>query len=224
VNDLASCLIKPLSDDDYDALGDLLDEHSPFDTHGVLGVIHAVALAPSLMPPSAWLPEVLPKGPGEDAQVFIGLLLRLYNEVLDALNDGEAILPDENDVAACESFAAGYTAAAARDPAWIGDDDRWTFAAPFAHLAGRLELVPEPMLAKLDAMPDAKLLTRQNLAAIVKSTHESFRKFRQAALPKVPTATRVPAARVGRNEPCPCGSGKKYKRCCIDRSTAPRLP
>jgi hypothetical protein len=25
---------------------------------------------------------------------------------------------------------------------------------------------------------------------------------------------RSPAARVGRNDPCPCGSGKKYKRCC----------
>jgi preprotein translocase subunit SecA len=24
----------------------------------------------------------------------------------------------------------------------------------------------------------------------------------------------APAARVGRNEPCPCGSGKKYKKCC----------
>jgi hypothetical protein len=23
--------------------------------------------------------------------------------------------------------------------------------------------------------------------------------------------------KVGRNDPCPCGSGKKYKRCCIDR-------
>jgi predicted aspartyl protease len=23
-----------------------------------------------------------------------------------------------------------------------------------------------------------------------------------------------PAPKVGRNEPCPCGSGKKYKRCC----------
>ena len=23
--------------------------------------------------------------------------------------------------------------------------------------------------------------------------------------------------RVGRNEPCPCGSGKKYKKCCIDK-------
>jgi uncharacterized protein YecA (UPF0149 family) len=22
------------------------------------------------------------------------------------------------------------------------------------------------------------------------------------------------ASKVGRNEPCPCGSGKKYKRCC----------
>ena len=22
--------------------------------------------------------------------------------------------------------------------------------------------------------------------------------------------------RVGRNEPCPCGSGKKFKRCCLE--------
>lgn len=26
--------------------------------------------------------------------------------------------------------------------------------------------------------------------------------------------TGTPMQRVGRNEPCPCGSGKKYKRCC----------
>ena len=25
-----------------------------------------------------------------------------------------------------------------------------------------------------------------------------------------------PAAQVGRNDPCPCGSGKKYKKCCLD--------
>lgn len=24
----------------------------------------------------------------------------------------------------------------------------------------------------------------------------------------------------GRNDPCPCGSGKKYKRCCLDRDKA----
>lgn len=24
-------------------------------------------------------------------------------------------------------------------------------------------------------------------------------------------------SKVGRNEACPCGSGKKYKRCCLER-------
>ena len=28
------------------------------------------------------------------------------------------------------------------------------------------------------------------------------------------------AARVGRNDPCPCGSGKKYKKCCLRRESA----
>lgn len=26
------------------------------------------------------------------------------------------------------------------------------------------------------------------------------------------------APKVGRNDPCPCGSGKKYKKCCADKS------
>ena len=26
--------------------------------------------------------------------------------------------------------------------------------------------------------------------------------------------------KVGRNSPCPCGSGKKYKKCCLDKETA----
>jgi len=25
-------------------------------------------------------------------------------------------------------------------------------------------------------------------------------------------------AKTGRNEPCPCGSGKKYKKCCISKN------
>ncbi|MBV8056713.1 MAG: SEC-C domain-containing protein, partial [Deltaproteobacteria bacterium] len=23
------------------------------------------------------------------------------------------------------------------------------------------------------------------------------------------------SGKIGRNDPCPCGSGKKYKRCCL---------
>ena len=30
-------------------------------------------------------------------------------------------------------------------------------------------------------------------------------------------------ARMGRNDPCPCGSGRKYKRCCLARDEAPEL-
>jgi SWIM/SEC-C metal-binding protein len=29
-----------------------------------------------------------------------------------------------------------------------------------------------------------------------------------------PPATKIAEKKVGRNEPCPCGSGKKYKKCC----------
>jgi SWIM/SEC-C metal-binding protein len=29
-----------------------------------------------------------------------------------------------------------------------------------------------------------------------------------------PSETKVVEKKVGRNEPCPCGSGKKFKKCC----------
>ncbi len=29
--------------------------------------------------------------------------------------------------------------------------------------------------------------------------------------------TLTPAARPGRNEPCHCGSGRKYKQCCLEK-------
>jgi uncharacterized protein YecA (UPF0149 family) len=28
--------------------------------------------------------------------------------------------------------------------------------------------------------------------------------------------------KVGRNEPCPCGSGKKFKKCCLERKSFKR--
>jgi len=32
--------------------------------------------------------------------------------------------------------------------------------------------------------------------------------------------TDVPSEKIGRNEPCPCGSGKKYKHCCLGKHEA----
>ena len=31
---------------------------------------------------------------------------------------------------------------------------------------------------------------------------------------------KAPVARPGRNEPCRCGSGRKYKQCCLDKDEA----
>lgn len=52
----------------------------------------------------------------------------------------------------------------------------------------------------------------------------------QKALPEEPPPTDIggftiqkSTPKVGRNEPCPCGSGKKYKRCC-QRSARPDTP
>lgn len=30
--------------------------------------------------------------------------------------------------------------------------------------------------------------------------------------------------KIGRNDPCPCGSGLKYKKCCLDKNTFEKLP
>lgn len=51
----------------------------------------------------------------------------------------------------------------------------------------------------------------------VADVHEFFRPWREAGT--TPAAMRVETVRrsgpkVGRNEPCPCGSGRKYKNCC----------
>ena len=31
-------------------------------------------------------------------------------------------------------------------------------------------------------------------------------------------SNKVNTDKIGRNDPCPCGSGKKYKKCCLDKS------
>lgn len=46
------------------------------------------------------------------------------------------------------------------------------------------------------------------------------RRLERHIQPKQPTRTPV-GAKTGRNDPCPCGSGLKYKKCCMGRSERP---
>ncbi|HOK43165.1 MAG TPA: SEC-C metal-binding domain-containing protein, partial [Thermoclostridium caenicola] len=50
------------------------------------------------------------------------------------------------------------------------------------------------------------VIQRQQVARETSATHGESQASRQ---PK-----KRETAKVGRNDPCPCGSGKKYKKCC----------
>src|SRR5699024_7438973 len=38
--------------------------------------------------------------------------------------------------------------------------------------------------------------------------------------PEEPATFQRELPKVGRNDPCPCGSGRKYKRCCMNKDLA----
>lgn len=54
----------------------------------------------------------------------------------------------------------------------------------------------------------------QCIAGIERDQPEDISDFERLMNPVAPARS----ARVGRNEPCPCGSGKKFKRCCADKA------
>ena len=59
---------------------------------------------------------------------------------------------------------------------------------------------------------DTRLELHHRIMQSVYAHHDLTRVKRQIQSVERPIATR--AAKVGRNDPCPCGSGKKYKKCC----------
>jgi uncharacterized protein len=209
----------PLTEEDYARLADWLAVHSTFDLQGLLGVLHAVAVAPSVVPPSVWLAAVLPDALDEaaEARAILALMLRLHGEVHAAANDDESMLPDPHDAEACTSFAGGYAAGAALDSDWIGDEARWRLAAPFAYVGNRSDLIPHEMLVRLERSGglEARQTFRHSFETLFHSARDAFAEDRRAALARLTSETGRGTARVGRNEPCPCGSGKKYKRCCL---------
>ena len=76
----------------------------------------------------------------------------------------------------------------------------------------RTEPVPEAdILKRLEANPHI-----QSITDTVKSMHR-WHCFKENQKPFVPKLSAVGNKKVGRNDFCPCGSGKKYKKCCLNR-------
>ena len=82
-------------------------------------------------------------------------------------------------------------------------------------------LVPQPGWAELDAMEDLADRHEDFLDEIADAVREIQAHWRAHRASAAAASTRVeqpgmasPAMpKVGRNDPCPCGSGKKYKQC-----------
>ena len=71
------------------------------------------------------------------------------------------------------------------------------------------EMRPEPI------SPEKREEVIVHMAAGLVAAYRYFREHRQDHVGTAFTSEpRRTASKVGRNELCPCGSGKKYKRCC----------
>ena len=72
----------------------------------------------------------------------------------------------------------------------------------------------------LHACREEGLATAWEWTSAVDETREDFRSAladdrRPILAPPKRSPDRRPAEKIGRNAPCPCGSGRKYKHCCL---------
>ena len=94
------------------------------------------------------------------------------------------------------------------------------FAAPdgiespgdvIAHLSGKFDMEPSKNgHALLGRLWDAYRQRHTNHVARLSHGYQTMKSVGERIAVKPPVASH----KVGRNEPCPCGSGKKYKKCC----------
>jgi len=122
-------------------------------------------------------------------------------------------------VAACSARdGTGDVGGRARDiePDEVEEDD---LKYALLNTVARLN-VPEPAKAELPALcavllsqleEEGRLGGGRMLGAYVRALKDAYA---EAASGKKKPITR-PGSKIGRNDPCPCGSGKKYKNCCM---------
>lgn len=72
---------------------------------------------------------------------------------------------------------------------------------------GEIPALCGAFLTQLEA--DGRLGGGRAMGVYVRALRESF-----ADDPAKPKPITRPGSKIGRNDPCPCGSGKKYKKCC----------
>ena len=218
---------RPLDTTELDRLEQLLisdvfhEQAMPLDM--LQGLLCAVASAPDLIPPSRWLPAALGDQPDyetpEQAQEILELVMRLYAQTVQELDDGTGVtlyaFADENGENDLASWSEGYLEGVLLSEAdWYehGEQDEVEeLLFPFMLLSGRMREAAEEAGGPLPSPTEE----RELLSAAAESLGDSVLAVYQYWLDK--RIAHAPIKRggpkVGRNDPCPCGSGKKYKSC-----------
>ena len=229
-------LFTPLTDNELEQLDEFLlnridDDADDFDKdEGVIdvseldGFFTAIVSGPVMIPPSQWMPSLWgdfePEWETEkDFEQILSLLMRHMNSIADHLmNEPDTFEPlflqrvvegvthtivDEW----CEGYMRGVVLAAED---WRLDDmEMRILLTPILAFQGEQALNTH---TEFDA--DEVVNLQHAITPNVREIYAYWLARRQDLAPgNMPF--KHSASRVGRNEPCPCGSGKKYKKCCL---------
>jgi uncharacterized protein len=218
---------QPLNDDELDRLGDFLEGvGAPAMNLEMLdGFFAALICGPDMVLPSEYLPHVL----GEDhcfdsndqAVEILGLVMRHWNTIASALaltlEKDDVYLPllleDENSVAHGNDWAHGFMRGVRLNPdGWselLGSDETGGPMLPILILEHEHD--PDPASRSPEIKPEFRDELLQTMIAELTLIYRYFAQHRQSA-GQVPLRRQGP--KIGRNDPCPCGSGRKFKHCC----------
>jgi len=224
---------ETLTDDEFAELDDLLMSdvvpENGMDVSTLDGFLAAVLLNPDLILPSQWLPWVWDMEDAREAPDFadlaqaeraMAMIMGHYNDVARAIEAGdfepvlyELAQADGSEFFDAEGWADGFMLGVTRfvDPWW-----RPVLEKHVELIAPMVLLGTERGWQAVEESGDNKAATKAAYEAIpdaVAALSEHFRPMREQADRERLAPSRRVAAKVGRNDPCPCGSGKKYKQC-----------
>ena len=159
----------------------------------------------------------------DDVQETLGLLMRYWNAIAadfenESIHLAYVLEPGSEGITG-RDWARGYMRGTRLSPeGWnrIFGDDREGLVLTIPIVAG--EVAPD-----WPKEPLTQEESDENLQHMIAGAARAYRYFKAGRLAQAPATvarSRGPepyereSPKIGRNDPCPCGSGKKYKKCC----------
>jgi uncharacterized protein len=222
---------EPLNEAECHRLASMLSqfhsEHAMNNAEEIDGFFAALICSPSMVSPSEYLPEILGGNEPEftsrdELQDFLGLLFRHWNSIAQVLQKGEVFMPllleDQDGIAHANDWARGFMRGTfMRHDNWrelLDDEEQGGALIPMLILAHEHdadeEMQPYKGLVIDSERREALIL---GIACGVSLAYRYFSSNRRS-MTEGETAYQPRRQKIGRNDFCPCGSGKKYKHCC----------